>query len=195
MFKFAAAAVLSGVLALAAIPQQAQAGGKGIALGVGLGLGAAVLMHGAHKQHQAAQARQRAAARRHAASKKAAYARKKQAEQARQQQAAIAARKRELARQAAIAKQKQLARHEAVVEAKEEALVASIELPGKKPEITAEKVAEVEPSNDKDFDTVANLDEPTDLQPGSYDDERTGNLDCKRYIPSAGLTISVPCGQ
>ncbi|KUO54833.1 MAG: hypothetical protein APF80_08720 [Alphaproteobacteria bacterium BRH_c36] len=193
MFKFAAAAVLSGALALAAIPQQAQAGGKGIALGVGLGLGAAVLMHGAHKQQQAA-ARQRAA-RQRAASKKAAYARKKQAEYARQKQAAIAARKRELARQAAIAKQKQLARQEAVIEAKEEALVAAIELPAKKPEVAEEKVAKVETSKDEDFETVANLNEPTDLQPASYDDERTGNLDCKRYIPSAGLTISVPCGQ
>ena len=109
--------------------------------------------------------------------------------------AAIAAKKLELARDAAAAKQQQLARQAAATEAKEEALVAAIELPGKKPEVTEDKVAETKSTRDEDYDTLANLNEPTNLQSPSYEDERTGNLDCKRYIPSAGLTISVPCGQ
>lgn len=198
MFKFAIAAIVSGALAIAAIPQQAQAGGKGLAIGLGVGVGAALLMHSAQKHHarqRAAAKRQAAARRRAAAKKKAAYAAKKKAAYAAKKRAAYAAKKKAAARQAAIETKKRLARQAVVAEAKAEALEAAIELPGKKPESMENQVAETETDDSEEFDTVAHLDEPVELQPVSEETGKAGNLDCKRYVPSAGLTISVPCSQ
>jgi hypothetical protein len=177
MFKFVTALIVSASVALAAIPQQAHAGGRGLALGVGIGLGAAVLMHQAHKSQQAAQrreiARQRAIAQREAAARKAAA--QKAAIAAKEKQARIAAAKREAVLEAELQRQKELT------------LAAMIKLPERKPDKAPQKVAKANLETDDA--------EESQVQTASYDNDGGSGLDCKRYIPSAGLTISVPCGQ
>jgi hypothetical protein len=197
MFKILSVSLISATVALAAIPQQANAGGRGIALGVGLGLGAAALMHSAHKSRRASQRRaitRRRAAQRHAAARRKALARKKQAAYARKaaiarkkkqaRVAAIAAKKRQAAKQVAIAKQRRLARQAEANLENEQELAANIELPGKKPATKTFNVAEADIAEyDYELDTYSTNDEPVQ------------KLDCKRFIPSAGLTITVPCGE
>lgn len=190
MLKFVTAAIVSASIALAAIPQQAQAGGRGVALGVGLGVGAALLMHSAHKSHQANRRRQ--AAHRRAAARKAA-ARKAAARKAAARNAAIA-KKKESARLAAIAAKKREAALQAEIEReKAQKLASIIELPGRKP--AARKVAKAEVETEDEYDTAADNEETSELQTVSLKGDGGSGLDCKRYIPSAGLTISVPCGQ
>ena len=95
-----------------------------------------------------------------------------------------AAKKRQAAKQAAIAKQRQLARQAEATRQNEQELVANVELPGKKPATKTFNVAEAD---------VAEYDYELDSYSTSY--EPVQQLDCKRFIPSAGLTITVPCGN
>ena len=183
MFKILSVSLISATVALAAIPQQANAGGRGIALGVGLGAG--VLMHSAHKSHRASQRRaiaRRRAAQRHAAARRKALARKQQAAYARR--AAIAKKKKQARVAAIAAKKRQLARQAEATRQNEQELVANVELPGKKPATKTFNVAEAD---------VAEYDYELDSYSTSY--EPVQQLDCKRFIPSAGLTITVPCGN
>ena len=193
MLKIFSVSLISAAVALAAIPQQANAGGRGVALGVGLGLGAAMLMNSANKSHRASRSRRaahrRAAARRKslARKKRSAYAARKAAIAKKRKQAraaAVAAKKRQLAKKAAIARQQQLAREAATRQQKAETLASIIELPGKKPSSKILNVAQA------DFD-----EDDYKLDTYSPGEETAQKMDCKRFIPSAGLTISVPCGE
>ena len=203
MFKFVTASLLSAALVLAVQPNEAQAGGRGLALGVGLGLGAAVLMHNAHKHQQAS--RRRAATRQHAARKAAARraaARKAAARKAAAHKAASQAayaRKKQAAQQAAYARQQKQARLAAIAEQQEQQLLAeTIELPGKKPEAIETAAVNNEEETVAAIDHNASYDEvdqDEDTQTVSLSNDNGPSLDCKRYIPSAGLTISVPCAN
>lgn len=222
MFKKITTFALAATVALGSFtiqPQQAQAGkGLGIGLGVGLVAGAMLAKSAqAHQQKKAAQqraiarkkaaARQRAIARKKAAARQQAIARKKAA--ARKQ--AIAAKQQEAARQAALAAREAEAAKIAAAKQAEAQNIA-----GAQPELVEDTSRIDDTVRPTSVSSLAALATPLPQSKASLTDDfepveatapvaetpatttaaaNDNSVGCKKYLPSAGLTITVPCGN
>jgi len=174
------------------------------------------------RKHRAAQ--NKAAAHKRAAAKKRAAARQRAAaaQRLREKRAAQAklARQREVARQRKIAeakKRERAARVARIQAEKKAAKLAALETP-ETVEETVNEVAEAKPApvkasaiagvnrllpdekaEDRETAEVAGADivasDEEEVAPPAPVRSPDDTISCKRYVPSAGLTISVPCGD
>ena len=209
MFKKITTFALAATVALGSFtiqPQQAQAG-KGLGIGLGVGLVAGAMLAKSAQAHKQKQARQQAIARKKAAARKQAIAAKKAA--ARKQ--AIAAKQQEAARQAALAAREAEAAKIAAAKQAEAQNIA-----GAQPELVEDTSRIDDSVRPTSVSSLAALANPLPKNQAAASDDfepveatapvaetpatttaaaNDNSVGCKKYLPSAGLTITVPCGN
>lgn len=188
-----AAAIVAAAGTISAPTAQARGG---VALGIGLGLVGAMAAHNiARERAEAANAQHRA--------RMAAYERARAASAARAQRAAeakAAAERRAAAvaaaKKAAVAKNKQDAATVQVAAApkaptRDEQLAAAIN------SLKTQPIAKASPSTDETPPpAVARIEQkPAEATPAPAAAPKSAGGECKRFVPSAGTTITVPCTE